>query len=170
MLTKEIAMTVANVTRRQFNGMMAEELSSRSSHNMAFTIGLRQWNRVGHEYGYNEVWHTFFGDTIQAEEFLPYAQGKAKLSARTALPSGVVLDTRPDLIRPGDVRYRGGYAQPDSLVVVALSGIESWLDEALAASAFHVARSLMGLKVDQGRGLSFSANAPAFLSEDTFNS
>jgi len=69
------------------------------------------------------------------------AQGKAALTARTGLPSRVVLQDRQDLLRPGDPRWFGSALDPASGLVVAASGGPDDVDELISRTVLDLIRT-----------------------------
>lgn len=83
-----------------------------------------------------------FGDEDGWEHnYRAIARGKADITARTGLPSREVQLLRPELLRPTDVKYWGSVIGGD--VVVAVSGVQPWYDEAIATSILALVRALI---------------------------
>jgi hypothetical protein len=69
-------------------------------------------------------------DQPRAYDFNGIARSKAGISIRTGLPSRVVVQAMPQLLRPGETIY-GGSAVVNGWIT-AISGFEEWEDESLA--------------------------------------
>lgn len=73
-------------------------------------------------------------------DYAGFARAKAELSWQTGLSGSEVQQQVPYLLRPGDTLLEGGVA--DHGMVVAVSGSESWFDEALAHVVIDLCRAL----------------------------
>lgn len=77
-------------------------------------------------------------------DYAAYARAKAAISWRTGMPSQVICETRPHLLRPSDGTVWGS-ACVDG-IVVGVSGANPWYDEAFAGAVAHLFKA-----VAQGR-------------------
>jgi hypothetical protein len=91
-----------------------------------------------------------FEDAILYEHSLPsrekwdadyayYAREKARLTWRTQIDSGQVMDRAPHLLLSGDTVLAGGIVLDG--IVVAASGANGWYDEAFARSVASLMRA-----------------------------
>jgi len=70
-----------------------------------------------------------------AEKFVTYARGKARLAWSTGMASLAVRQDAPHLYREGDIKYPGGVVE--HRLAVAFSGIQDEFDIALAGSVLR---------------------------------
>jgi len=74
-----------------------------------------------------------------------FARQKAKASWRTGLPTRVIRECAPHLLKEGNTVH-GGSVVHDGLVV-ACSGVQPWFDEAIAGIASAVIRGIANEKM-----------------------
>ena len=83
-----------------------------------------------------------FGEEASWEhDYREIARGKGDITARTGLPSREVQLLHPELLRPTDVKYWGSVVSGN--VIVAVSGVQPWYDEAIATSILALVRALI---------------------------
>lgn len=92
-----------------------------------------------------------FGHSQECEEesgirFKPIAEGKTAITAATGLSSREVQLMRPDLLEAGDVIYWGSVIQGD--IIVAGSGVQPWIDEAISKSCLAICMALLQERVE----------------------
>jgi hypothetical protein len=160
--SSQLAELVAEAVRAQFTMLVQTGFAKRNA--LWFTTGLIVPSNGDNLY--RELCHAPFGDENLAAEYQAYALGKARLTAREGLPSGTIIDLHPDRLRPGDVCYRGGYVLPGSLIVCAVSGIQSRFDESLSAAGCAFGVAVAGLATDEARGAT-AASTSGFFPETT---
>jgi hypothetical protein len=68
------------------------------------------------------------------------ARGKARLTARTGLPSRTVLQDRQELLQPGDPLWFGSVLEPVTSLVVAASGGPEDVDELISRTLLELIR------------------------------
>lgn len=83
-----------------------------------------------------------FGDTGEwSHDYQAIAHGKTAISARTGLSSREAQLLHPELLEENDVLYWGNAICGD--IIVSCSGIQPWMDEAIAKAVLAI---LMGMQ------------------------
>lgn len=99
---------------------------------LAIVVGTRNWDG-----SYTALHRHAIGNEAQWEyEYFNYADGKARITARTGLPSRIVHTTHQHLLEPGDCAYWGSVT--NGQIIVACSGVQPWVDE-------HMAKTILAL-------------------------
>ncbi len=91
-----------------------------------------------------------FGDKGACAKYAAIAEGKTSISSSTGLSSREVQLMKPYLLQTNDVLYWGSAIEGD--IIVAGSGVQPWVDEAIAKSCLAICMALIqqtfdGLKV-----------------------
>jgi hypothetical protein len=90
-----------------------------------------------------------FGKPAACKRYKFIAEGKTELSARTGLSSREVQLMRPDLLESFDIMFWGSAIEGD--IIVAGSGVQPWVDEAIAKSCLAICMALIQQKIETQR-------------------